>query len=466
MRLVAQWLPLLLSSWAGSVGAAAGTSRFRDIPSVLYTNLRLLTDCSGSFAINSPDDVTTLNKCTTFTGDISLAAKGIEDITLNGLKAVTGTIRIAHSDAVLSITSTTLESFSTLTLTNLPKLTTLTLPALNNFSKLDFTDLTSLKGCEIATKSLEQDVHEISIINTAFERMDWLKWPVATALTIAANLKLTDFTLPYDRISAGSSYQFSINTALKNLDFSHLTSIQGSLAVNGNKDPSLNFDKLETIDGYVRLSGPFANITMPGLATINGALRAESTVDILPFCNWLSVQNRFYGHYDCTANNTNPLASISISRSPSTTATGLSSVITDVPAGGDSDSNEGTSSLSTGVIVGIAISMVVVISAVLTTAALCFLRRRSRNRAAQQQQQAVVASEDKKTHSTSTLGEELDVSGIRYELGAAHTTHELHGAGPVTELDGHTLQELDCEKPYFRDHKPASDSPTGRFELP
>lgn len=446
MRLVAQWLPFSLVFWAGSAGAA--------------------TDCSGSFAINSPDDVTALNTCTTFTGNISLAAKGIEDVTLNGLKAVTGIINIADSDAVLSISSTTLESFSTLTLSNLPKLTTLTLPALTNFSKLDFTGLTSLEGCEIATGGLEQDVSEISIINTALEKMDWLKWPVATALTIAANMKLTDFTLPYDRISTGSSYQFSINNALMNLDFSQLTSIQGSLAVNGNNDSSLNFDKLETIDGYVRLSGPFSNVTMPQLATINGALRAESTDDILAFCNWLSVQNRFAGHYDCAANNTNPLASSTISMSPSTTATAIPSVTTDIVLGGDGGSNEKKSSLSTGVIIGIAIAMVVVISIILTTAALWFFRRRSQNRAAQQLHQATPASEDKKTHSTSTLGEELDASGIRYELGVAHITHELRGVGPVTELDGQTLQELDCEKPYFRDHKPAPESPIGRFELP
>ncbi|KAJ8116377.1 hypothetical protein OPT61_g2185 [Boeremia exigua] len=443
MRFVAQWLPLLLCSWAGSAGAA--------------------TDCSGSFAINSRDDVATLNACTTFTGNISLAAKGIQDVTLNGLEAVTGYINIADSDAVLSISSTTLKSISTLTLNNLPKLTTLTLPALTNISKLDFTGLTSLKGCEIGTGTLEQDVSEISIINTALEKLDWLKWPVATALTIAANMNLVDFTLPYDKISAGSSYQFSINRALSNLDFSRLTEIQGSLAVNGNKGRSLNFDKLEAINGYVRLSGPFSNLTMPRLAAINGALRAESTVDILAFCNWLSVQARLYGHYDCTANNTEPLASSTTSMSPSNTAVATpTSAVLD----GDKHNNKSKSNLSTGAIIGVAVAMVVVISVILTATALWFFRRRSRNRAASQVQEAATGSEEKKTRSTSTLGEDLDASGVRYELGGRHTTHELQGAGPVTELGGRSLQELDCEKPYFRDHKPAADSPTGRFELP
>lgn len=418
-----------------------------------------LADCapsSGSFAINSSDDVATLNQCTTFTGNVSVAAKGIGDITLNGLKAVTGTLRVADVEGVRSISSTTLESVSALVLSDLPKLTTLTLPALTNFSKLDFAGLTALKGCEVATGALKGDVREINIFNTALESVDWLKWPVATTLTLAANMHLTDFTLPYDRIGAGSTYQISINSALTNLDFSQLTGIYGSLAVNGNNDPQLNFDKLETIDGYVRLSGGLTNITMPVLTGINGALRAESTVDILNFCNWLSTQNRLLGHYDCVANNTNPTASTT-SNSPASTARPTTPIATDGP------DNDQKSNLPTAAIIGISISMVIIISIILTATALLFYRRRSHKKA---KEAARAAPEGNKTHSTSTLGEELDASGIHYELGEGKSAHELPGQGPVRELDGESLQELDCEGRYFGDRKPALDSPVGRFELP
>ena len=348
----------------------------------------------------------------------------------------------------------------TLRLSNLPNLTTLTLPALTNFTKLDFTGLTTLKGCEIATGSLKRDVSEVSIMNTALEKMDWLKWPVATTLTISTNKKLTDFSFPYDKISAGSSYQISMNKALTNLDFSQLSGIYGSLAINGNNDPSLNFDKLETIDGYVRLSGPFTNITMPQLTEINGALRAESTRDILSFCDWLSVQDRLFGHYDCTANTTSQVTSSAVSSN----TVESTSLATGGTSSGGNGSNDKKSDLSTGAIIGIAVAMVVVVSIGLTSAALLFFRRRSRKRTQQAQEAAMV--NNRKTHSTSTLGEELIASGIRYELGGEKTATELSGAAPAEELDGERLQELDCPKPYFRDHKPAPDSPLGRFELP
>lgn len=363
-----------------------------------------------------------------------------------------------------------------MTLNNLPSLTTLALPVLTNFSKLGFEGLFALKECDIASGSLQQDVKEISIINTALEKMDWIKWPVATTLTIAANNNLTDFTLPYDTINSGSSYQFSVNQALTNLDFSNLSGIYGSLAVNGNNDPSLDFDKLETINGYVKLDGNFENITMPNLQAINGALNAESYVThgsgILAFCNWLSVQPRLYGHYDCTANNTAGLVlnSATVSHSPSSTAGPSPSPTTTIVEAGDViDSKK--SDLSTGAIIGIAIGMVFLISFVLTASALLFFRRRARNKAQQAAAPPAATTADhvpdeKKTHSTSTIGEELDASGLRYELGEGSAVQELPGAKAVDELDGQSLQELDVEKPYFRDHKPAPESPIGRFELP
>ncbi|KAG9206426.1 hypothetical protein G6514_003257 [Epicoccum nigrum] len=439
MRLVAQWLPLFLFYWAGSVEA------------------------TGSFTINGPDDVTKLNQCGTFDGNITVAATGTTDIALDGLKNITGSMRIADSDAVLSLSSSTLERLSTLSLYNLPNLSTLRLPALGNITKLEMQGLTSLKGCEIATQGLKHDIKEISIIGTAIENMDWLKWPIATTLNIASNDNLTNFSFPYSTINAGSSYYISVNRGMRNIDLSQLTGIAGSLAISGNKDRDLQFNKLESIDGYVKLDGPFANISMPHLMSINGALRAQSTVDIIAFCNWLSVQDRLLGHYDCTANSTNPAPIVtSTSSTALNTAEATSSVTTSDNSNGSDKSN-----LSTGAIIGISMGMVVLLSLILTSLALLFFRRRAKKKQAALAQQNATSA-DRKTHSTSTLGDELDASGVRYEMGGGLVTQELPEAKPRTELDGHTFQEMDndSEKAFFRHKKPASDSPVGTFELP
>ena len=422
------------------------------------------TDCAGSFTINGPDDVTTLNQCGTFDGNITVAAAGATDIALDGLKNITGSMRIADSDAVLSISSSTLERITTLSLYNLPNLSTLRLPALGNITKLEIQGLPSLKGCEIATQGLKHDIKEISIISTAIENLDWLKWPISTTLNLAANNNLTNFSFPYSTINAGSSYQISINAGLTNLDLSQLSGIAGSLAISGNKDRDLQFTKLESIDGYVKLDGPFSNISMPHLMSINGALRAQSTVDILAFCNWLSVQDRLLGHYDCTANSTNPAPVVTspASGAPLNTAEATASVAT-----GDTSNGSNKSNLSTGAIIGISMGMVVLLSLILTSLALLVFRRRAKNKQAALAQQNAT-SQDTKTHSTSTLGDELDASGVRYEMGGGLVTQELPGAKPRMELDGHTFQEMDNdgEKAFFRHKKPASDSPVGTFELP
>jgi hypothetical protein len=422
------------------------------------------TDCVGSFTINGPDDVTKLNQCGTFDGNITVAATGTTDIALDGLKNITGSMRIADSDTVLSLSSSTLERISTLSLYNLPNLSTLRLPALGNITKLEMQGLTSLKGCEIATQGLKHDIKEISIIGTAIENLDWLKWPISTTLNIAANNNLTNFSFPYNTINAGSSYQISINRGLTNLDLSQLSGIAGSLAISGNKDRDLQFTKLETIDGYVKLDGPFANISMPHLMSINGALRAQSTVDIIAFCDWLSVQDRLLGHYDCTANNTNPapIVTSTASSAPLNTAEATSSVATSDTSNGSSKSD-----LSTGAIIGISMGMVVLLSLILTSLALLFFRRRAQKKQAALAQQNATSA-DTKTHSTSTLGDELDASGVRYEMGGGLVTQELPEAKPRTELDGQSFQEMgnDGEKAFFRQKKPASDSPVGTFELP
>ena len=210
------------------------------------------------------------------------------------------------------------------------------------------------------------------------------------------------------------------------------------------------------------MPAPINPVLMPVLTSINGALRAESGADILNFCNWLSTQTRLLGHYDCTANNTNPVTSSTVSRAPATTVGPTLSVTTNGTSGGNDISNHDKSGLSTGTIVGIAIAMVIVISIILTSTALLFFHRRSRNKA----QAAAKPKEGKKTHSTSTIGEELDASGIRYELGEGNKAYELPAAGLARELDSKSLQEIECERPYFRDQKPAPDSPIGRFELP
>ena len=111
--------------------------------------------------------------------------------------------------------------------------------------------------------------------------------------------------------------------------------------------------------------------------------------------------------------------------------------------------------------------MVVLLSLILTSLALLVFRRRAKNKQAALAQQNAT-SQDTKTHSTSTLGDELDASGVRYEMGGGLVTQELPGAKPRMELDGHTFQEMDNdgEKAFFRHKKPASDSPVGTFELP
>jgi hypothetical protein len=254
-------------------------------------------------------------------------------------------------------------------------------------------------------------------------------------MTIAANLNLANFTIPYSRIGTGSSYAISINNAMKELDFSALTAIDGSLEINGNGDKNVTFDRLSSINGFARISGAFKSLTMPVLKEINGALKPQATNDgnIINFCDWLSTQSHMQGHYECIGNATNPIAASQTSAAPSIATPTSSSVTADV------ENKERTLStgLSTGAKIGIAVS--IFLAAVISSAAtFWFFRRHTRSKL-----QEIEEVNDKKRRSSSTIDHELDGVDARVEIGPAAQRYELPEQETRQELEGNSLQELD-----------------------
>ncbi|KAF2687088.1 hypothetical protein K458DRAFT_485381 [Lentithecium fluviatile CBS 122367] len=262
------------------------------------------TDCAPSsklFTIKTPQDVADLSECVTFTGNIVVAADGPEDISLDSLWQISGNIDIENVANLRSLSSKSLESVTSLTLNNLPLLEELTLPALKNFSSLKLFVLPKLDECEIATGAVEGEIQEISVYNTSLKSLDWVTWPVGASLNISANGNLASFKISYNSINAGSAITLSSNPSLDDIDVSLLSGIYGGLDVSGNNVGTLSFTKLESIGGFVQLSGDYTNISMPALNQINGALSVESTSDIETLCNSLK-EKKLAGHYDCTTN--------------------------------------------------------------------------------------------------------------------------------------------------------------------
>jgi hypothetical protein len=449
------WIPLLVLSCA-IAASAAGQSRAHGLCNTSTTNRT--TDCapaSGDLVVTTPGDLDAIRQCSNFIGNISITNGAFPDFNLDGIQAISGELHIADSAALNSISSTTLEAVSILSFKNLTAVTSINLPALNNFTMLHLENMPKLQDCAIATGRMVHDVYAVVVIGVALTTLDWLTWPVARTMTIAANPHLTRFTLPFSRISSGSTYAFSVNHVLENLDLSALTAIDGSLEMNGNPARNLTFEHLESISGYVRLDGNFKNITMPALKEINGALRAEAAGDgdIIAFCNWLSIQPQLHGHYDCTGNSSNP-APIS-QTTVSTIATPSPSVATKLD---DQDPSPSTG-LSTGVKIGIAVA--VLLAALISSAAtFWFFRRYTKSKL-----RAMKEENAPKRISTSSNDYELDGGDSRVEIGPAVVRHELPEPETREELPGESSKEMDGG-PVSEKKKESRHEERDVFELP
>ena len=425
------WLPLLALCAIGASAASKSVAhRDWNIP---RANTLPLIDCapdSGTAVVATADDLDSIRQCSNFKGNISIADGALTDVNLDGVQEITGDLFIADAGALTSVSSTTLETISTLSLKNLTNLAVIRFPALNNITTLHLETLPKLDECVIATGLMVRDVYAVIVLNVGLDNLNWLTWPVTRSMTIAANYKLTQWTVPFSRISSGSTYAISVNSALEDLNLSRLTTIDGSLEISNNLGRNLTFQNLESINGYMRLAGAFKNITMPALKEINGAIRAESTKDgdIIAFCDWLTTKPQMQGHFDCTGNATNP-APISQTSAP-TTATPSPSVATNSD---DQDSSPNTG-LSTGAKVGIAVS--VLLAAVISSAATFWFFRRYTKSKFQDMKEAEVA----KRVSSSSNDYELDGGDARVEIGPALVRHELPEPEAREELEGEPVK--------------------------
>jgi hypothetical protein len=404
--------------------------------------------------VSSPNDLDSIRQCSNFKGNISIANAALTDVNLDGVQKISGDLSIIDAGALTSVSSTTLETVSILSLKNLTSLAAIRLPMLNNITTLHLETLPNLEECAIATGRMVRDVYAVVVLNVALDNLDWLTWPVTRSMTIAANYNLTHFTIPFSRISSGSTYAISVNKAMEDLNVSALTAIDGSLEISNNLDPNLIFQNLESINGYMRLDGTFKNITMPALTEINGALRAEAFGDgnINSFCNWLSTKAQMQGHFDCAGNSTYPTP-VSQTSAPSI-ASPSTSPATDL----DNQDSSPSTGLSTGAKVGIAVALV--LAAVVSSAVTFWFFRRYTKSKLQETKEADVA----KRVSSSSNDYELDGSDARFEIGPAAVRHELPEPETREELEGEAVKErggLVSEKERESRHKD-----TEVFELP
>ncbi|KAF2190997.1 hypothetical protein K469DRAFT_622252 [Zopfia rhizophila CBS 207.26] len=431
-------------------------------------------DCSpstGSVTIKTSQDVSDIAKCSSFTGDINVAADGPEDISLDGIKTVSGSISVANAAKLHSLSSKSLESVKSLTFDNLPELSNMNFPVLRRFDAFKWNNLPALSECKFG-QAHDGEIQEITVNNTSLKSLDWLVWPVGGRLAISNNANLKFFEIPYNAINEGSSLILDNNAALEDIDVSQLSGINGPFQVTDNeKVTQLLFDKLETVGGDTQLRGAFTNISMPALTQIRAGLRIQSSNDISEFCSRLqSKSQNLKGYLECNPNvqkspvtNSDPTK---LSNTPTTpTPTSLAS------SNSPTDNRSNDSGPSNGVKAALVVSALVVSALVATFLILIFaffyFRRRSRAKVREipkpKNQTDSIESED----GLPTLKELESGPHIKLELVTRLGAQELPAQVPLEMPAGHGTSELSAPtSPATSFTSARSTTPLVRVELP
>ncbi|KAF2267863.1 hypothetical protein CC78DRAFT_541102 [Lojkania enalia] len=450
---------------------------------LIFLVLQCLICCTGavdcapasqSFTIKTPQNVSDINTCETFTGNIVVAADGPEEIALEGISTINGNLDIENVANLRSLSSKSLKAVSSFTLNNLPKLSELSFPALKNFTSLKWYNLPVLAGSAITAGLPGGEIQEITIVNTSIKSLDWLIWPVGGQLNISDNAKLEKFSIPYGTINAGSTLTFSNNTSLVNITISSVSGIYGALQISDTAISEILFDELETISGYVQLNGDFKNVSMPILRQINGALNVQSTGDISSLCNNLeqaASSQILRGHYECNANvEKSPV-------NPTLTATTTGIPVSIIPSATKSPSPipEPSGGLSEGVKIGISVAIAVVVTVLLVFLALLCFKRRIRAKVQEIEKKPKPSDSSTDLTPPDTIDpappKELESPRIRVELASGRQAQELDARERVKEMEAaHGTSELDSPiTPISRAGSwwtIASDGPLIRHELP
>ena len=236
-----------------------------------------------------------IDRCTFFNGSVTISENAPLDVEFKGIRSMRK-LEISSVKDIRSIFSHSLESVDEIRLTDLPKIVFLNFSALSVLEEIRLENLPSFENCSLGLGPRTK----ATLLNTGLQKIDWLKWPVTTALNIAGNTNLESVSLPWDTINGNITIEE--NKSLRNVSASGIKDVTGSFKLSGSGEmEGFEFPNLETVVGEVNLSGAFTNISFPALKSVEGGLKLESSQDINDICNSL-VAEKLKGRFVCRAN--------------------------------------------------------------------------------------------------------------------------------------------------------------------
>ncbi|KAK0792326.1 cell wall protein Ecm33 [Friedmanniomyces endolithicus] len=308
------------------------------------------SSCSNAATttLQSAGDASALAACSTFSGSIAIATGATDQMALDGIRTITGSLTADNATQLTGFSGSSLEIIAdSFSLSSLTVLTTLNFPRLVEVGTMDWTALPALQGLSFTTGV--QQAGSVSIQNTQLNTLDGINLQKVDQMTIANNPYLNVINMQLGNITqsliieangrnvsatfpnlewaynmtfrnvsqisipslasingsmgfynnffssisgpnlttVGGSLSFVSNEAMTNLSFPELTTVGGGLQVANNTALQSvdGFGALKTVGGALDFNGNFSSVSLPAISDIRGAFNLQSTSDISSSCN-------------------------------------------------------------------------------------------------------------------------------------------------------------------------------------
>lgn len=270
-------------------------------------NIAATAECtvSGTTTIQNQGDATALASCTTFSGSIAVATGTTEDISISGVKRISGNLVAIENSQMRRIGAGDLETIGgSMTFTGLTRLSAVDFPKLKQVKSILWGALPNLG--EIGFTAQVEQADSIDIQNTGLKSLTGINIQQAKTIKVANNPYINEIKMQLGNVSTSLDFADN-NKALKveltnliwasNLTFRScgsvslpsLEKLNGSLGLYNNAFDTFAAPNLTEVGEALAFIGndQLKNVSLPLVTKINDDLRlanntALMTVDFLP----------------------------------------------------------------------------------------------------------------------------------------------------------------------------------------
>lgn len=260
------------------------------------TNISTIADCEGDITIESDGDVSKLDNCNSWKGDVTIG-EGVGILSIPSLQTLNGDFIINGATGLTSISAPMLRSISgEWTMQELTILSSVSFAALTSVGTINWQTLPALKALDFTSGVTKCD--EVKITDTILTTLNGIQLQTATNFNVNNNKYLKEVNVALGNVSNALNIEFNskgVDVAFPNLvwaknitirdagsvSFPKLESVNGTIAFINNTFSSAEFPELTEVGGFAfNSNSQLSNVSALNLETIGGTFQLANNTKL------------------------------------------------------------------------------------------------------------------------------------------------------------------------------------------